>query len=244
MKPIQVFLRTCFYSPNQDLPNRTRPTWFSKVKCFRNFGETINNDLADYTFIHDNKFGPPADYILKDSKGFLDTITCGTEAESFLKTMDYVLSCNNLSDDTIIYFLEDDYLHKPGWCKALIEGFKLGADYLSLHDHADKYRDYPDLKSKILLSETTHWRTTPSTCNTFACKLKTLRQDAEIHRKYSENLKITQDWAKFEDLQSRGRVLLSSIPGLSTHCVPRDLSPITDWEILQSQTTNAIYYGD
>lgn len=242
MKPIKVFLRTCYHSPNQDLPNRTRPAWFSKRKCFENFKKTINNDLADYYEIFDAHFaisGPydSKPYYLEVRQGHDKIINEGTEAGSFLKTMDYALSLG-LPDETIIYFLEDDYLHLPNWCEALIEGLSLpGVDYVSGLDHGDKYRDYPDLVSKLFVSKSYHWRTTPSTTNTFACKLSTLRQDAEIHRKYSENLQITQDHSKFVDLCGRGRVLVTSVPGFSTHCVPGDLSPIIDWEKVQRLTS-------
>lgn len=239
MKPIRVFLRTCYHSPNQDLPNRSRPAWFDKEKCFWNIVKTYNQSLANVTVIYDEHFGKD------NTDNYFHYLNCferinineGTEAGSFLKTMDYILSLG-LPDETIIYFLEDDYLHLPNWCEALIEGLSLpGVDYISGLDHGDKYRDYPDLVAKLFVSKSYHWRTTPSTTNTFACKLSTLRQDAEIHRKYSENLKITQDHNKFVDLCGRGRTLVTSIPGFSTHCVPGDLSPIIDWEKVQRLTS-------
>ena len=33
------------------------------------------------------------------------------------------------------YFLEDDYLHRPGWCDVLLEGFTVNnASYVTLYD--------------------------------------------------------------------------------------------------------------
>ena len=43
---IEVFLRHCYSSPNQALPNRKRPPWFDKVKVFENLKRTIDPDLA------------------------------------------------------------------------------------------------------------------------------------------------------------------------------------------------------
>jgi len=250
MKPIHVFYRTCYHSPNQDLPNRSRPEWFSKEKCFKNFKETINLELADYTVIYDARLDPrntitiPLYMFIKEGTGLI--ISAGTEAESFLETLNIAL--NTCKQGQIVYFLEDDYIHTPGWCEKLLDGFELGADYISGLDHRDKYKDYPDLKSKLYVSQTCHWRTTPSTTNTFAVPYQTLVEDAELHRKYSENPEITQDWAKFEDLQNRGRVLLTPIPGFSTHCNPNDMSPAVDWERIQKNSLCehewAEHYGD
>ena len=239
MKPIHVFYRTCYHSPNQDLPNRSRPEWFSKEKCFKNFKKTINTELADYTVVYDRFFDTqqeikiPLYMFVKDGDGVI--ISKGTEAGSFLETLNLAIS--KCIPGQIVYFLEDDYLHTTNWCEKMLDGFELGADYISGLDHRDKYTNYPDLKSKLFVSKSCHWRTTPSTTNTFAETYNDLVEDAEIHRKYSENLKITNDWAKFEDLQNRGRVLLSSIPGFSTHCNPNDMSPAIDWEIIQRITT-------
>ncbi len=236
MKPIQVFLRTCYHSPNQDLPNRTRPEWFDKDKVYRNFLNTINNELADHTIIYDTHFSPDKGKLATKTLNSL-LIDEGTEAGSFLKTLDHVLSLN-LPDETIIYFLEDDYLHRPNWCEALIEGLSL-ADIASLYDHKDKYLHYPDLTSKLLVSDSCHWRTTPSACNTYACKMGTLRADIETHRKHSTNCAngISNDHSKFTELWQRGRTLISAVPGFSTHC-DGFVSPVINWEkIINNKTT-------
>ena len=205
MKPIQVFYRTCYHSPNQDLANRSRPDWFSKEKCFKNFKKTLNPELVDYTVVYDSYHQPDGDGnippMIKSESFRIRNI--GSEAGSFLETLNLALrTCNS---GQIVYFLEDDYLHTNNWCDKMLEGFELGADYLTGLDHGDKYRDYPALKSKLFVSDSCHWRTTPSTTNTFAVKYETLVEDAEIHRKYSENLQITQDWANIVTGKQIGR---------------------------------------
>ena len=152
----------------------------------------------------------------------------------------------NLPEDTVIYFLEDDYLHRPGWCEVLLEGFEL-APYVTLYDHADKYFDsgYDNLLSKVMVTNSTHWRTVPSTCNTYAMELKTLREDYSIHKYFSDisfqshlppgelvnGHPNGQSWdhAKFVHLESIGKKLISCLPGYSTHCAPF-YSPTIDWE--------------
>ena len=123
MKKIQVLLRQCFYSPNTSLANRKRPEWFDKTKVFENFKNTINPELADYKIIYDEKYGPINETFLADEPN-VEIINYGYEAGSFSKTVDIAVGLD-ASDDTIIYFIEDDYLHRPGWCEILLEGFTL-----------------------------------------------------------------------------------------------------------------------
>jgi hypothetical protein len=49
------------------------------------------------------------------------------------------------------------------------------------------------------------------------------------------------DHEMFAELEKKGRILLTPIPGLSTHCVNNLLSPCVDWEkylINQTQKFN------
>jgi len=165
---IEVFLRHCYSSPNQALPNRKRPPWFDKVKVYENLKRTINPDLAKINIIYDEHFGPIGDTFL-DSEENTEIINCGNEAGSFLRTLEIVES-RGYDDDTIIYFVEDDYLHRENWCEVLIEAFSLPTQYVSLYDHLDKYIDsgYDNLESKVFFTDSCHWRTVPSTCNTYA----------------------------------------------------------------------------
>lgn len=238
MIPIEVFVRHCFYSPNADAPNRSRPEWFHKERCWSNLKYTLRfEDHIGISVIYDNHFGPINNdlYNGKFDPNFykkisVHEINCGTEAESFLAMLDIIMA-KNLPDETIIYMVEDDYLHLRGWPDILREGIATGAQYVTLYDHADKYQLYPDLRSRILVTESTHWRTTPSTTNTYACTMAQLRKDIDIHRKYSleTDNKITRDNEKFLALGALGRTLISPMPGWSTHC-DGNLSPIIKWD--------------
>ena len=223
---IEVFLRHC-YTSKVNLSGANRPDWWDKEKVFKNFKNTLNPETTNYTIIYDEHYGKQEDTFLKDEKAV--TINCGKESESFCKTLDYIL-LHNFDDDTIIYFLEDDYVHRPGWDKILIDGFALPTHYVTLYDHGDKYQEmYKDFMTKILHTKLSHWMPTPSTTNTFAVKFKTLKEDYNIQKKWSTDYEPSADHAKFIELNQRGRNLVSSIPGYSTHAHKDFLSPCIDW---------------
>lgn len=229
-KKIQVFIRYCYYSSAS--AHKNRPEGFTHEKCFENLLETADRDKVELTFLLDTHFAKPqVHFVQKQSEFPVVEIDAGEEGKSFLALIDHVLS-KDYSDDTLLYFLEDDYLHRKGWADILIEGFSLpNIDYLTLFDHRDKYDLdlYGDLTSQLFHTTSCHWRTTPSTTNTYAMKMATLKEDLATHRKYSEGYRISLDHDKFLDLYSQGRRLISSVPGYSSHCEPAYSSPCHDW---------------
>ena len=226
---INVYLRHCYYSKIQESPGKQRPKWWDKEKVFQNFKNTLNPETTSYTIIYDEHYGKIEDTFLSQEEN-VSIINCGGEAKSFIETLNIVKNTPHRKGE-IIYFLEDDYLHKPNWDKVLLEAFTLGADYATLYDHADKYMDlYREFRTKVLHTKSSHWMATPSTTNTFAVEYSTLRNDFEIHTKYSTDVEPSLDHQKFLDLSKKGRVLISSIPGYSTHCQADLLSPCIDWK--------------
>jgi len=226
---IKVFVRHCNISANS--ANKPRPNWYSREKCWNNLNETIDQDTS-ITVLFDGT--PNESHFLYDREDI--DIVClpgGNDAKSFLNLLEYVKDLN-LDDDTIIYFLEDDFIHRPAWTNILREGFRyIGSDYITLYDHSDKYNEsmYGNLQSKILVTPSIHWRTTPSTTNTYAMLSKTLNKHYDIHVEYCDlNKGVTQDHAKFTRLWNEGSHLISCIPGYSTHCELEWLSPIINWE--------------
>ena len=250
-KPIEVFLRHCYYSKLQELPDRSRPFWFNKIKVFENFKDTLNPDLVNYTIVYDEFYGSIDKTFLSQEKN-VKIIKCGNECDSFLETLNIIQS-QNFDDEQIIYLLEDDYIHRPGWCDIMLEGFNINSHYLTLYDF-----DFFIAKGylcEIFTTPSSHWRAVPATTNTFACKYKTLLEDLEIHQKYSdkniwipeltsENLEedsgyyFSKDYDKFWKLQRQHKYLISPIPGWSTHCDSNYISPIINWE----NVINTNYY--
>ena len=233
---IHIFQRHCNFSLNSH--NKPRPIWFDREKIFDHLISTLD-ERVKYTAFHDSGNGEITDHFLNGKDVNKISKKGGNDAQSFLNLLNYVVE-QNYADEDIIYFLEDDYLHKPGWVDVLLEGFEyIGADYYTLYDHPNKY--YPEmwdkLPSYLLATPTVHWRTTVSTTNTYACRFKTLKQHFDIHVLYCDLVeKWTKDHDKFTHLWNNGSNLVSCIPGYSAHVEDHMLSPITNWENTLNQT--------
>lgn len=238
---IEIFVRHCYASSAS--AHKSRFPGFSREKCYHNLIHTLNEDDVRITFFLDTAKATQDEHFLKRQKRFpVIEINAGTEAASFLAMLDYALQ-QDIHPRTIVYFLEDDYIHKPDWIKILREGLSIAdADYVTLFDHKDKYlSQYQHVQSRIFHTQSCHWRTTPSTTNTYAMYFETLQRDAQLHRHFSEGRSITADHEKFCALTHNGAVLLSSIPGWSTHVEPEYASPCSDWHSVLENTSNTNY---
>jgi len=135
---------------------------------------------------------------------------------------------DNWDDNDIIYMVEDDYLHLSGWPTALQNVYDVypSLNYVSLYDHPDKYSQrYVGLHSQIIISNYCHWRTVPSTCGTFAGRVKDFKQDKHIHFNLG-------DHNKFKLLEQANKSIVSAMPALATHCVDPWVSPFRNWKDL------------
>ena len=228
VRKIEVFSRHCYFSTISQHKNRFFN--FSRFQCYRNLLETIDLSSANLTFILDVAKGG-VHFLNQEANHPVIKIREGTEAGAFLKLLQ-IVEAKNFHPDTILYFVEDDYLHQRGWVQRLFEVMELkGIDYATLYDHKDKYTElYQKLSSKIYVTASNHWRTIPSTTQTFAVRWKTLQEDLQIHRKYSSHCSISADHQKFLALTKKGRTLVSSVPGFSTHVEVEFASPCFDWE--------------
>ncbi|MCX6990840.1 MAG: hypothetical protein NTX49_07260 [Chlamydiae bacterium] len=241
--PIEIFVRHCHFSDVS--AHKKRPKGFSREKCHKNFLSSIEGQPGvNVTFFLDTFYPMEKRHFILDQDLYpVVQMSEGREGGSFCFMLEYVLS-RKFSPDTIIYFLEDDYLHRNGWVDVLREGIDLlGIDYVTLYDHRDKYflESYKGLKLELFLSKSAHFRTTPSTTNTYAMKFATLQRDKEIHFAFSRGKKITEDHAKFLNLSAKGARLISPIPGWSCHMEPEYMSPCIDWDcLLQEEITTPI----
>jgi hypothetical protein len=126
---LKSFLRHCYYSKLQELPDRTRPKWFNKIKVFENFKNTLDPNLVNYTIVYDEFYGS-IDKTFLQRKKCRRLLNVEVKMIVFFKTLDIIQS-RNFDDDQIIYLLEDDYLHRPGWCDIMLEGFTINSSYLT-----------------------------------------------------------------------------------------------------------------
>lgn len=227
---IRIFQRHCNFSSNSS--HKGRPKWFNREKIFNTLMSTIDNRV-EYTAVFDNGSGDITEHFLSNKKTNIIEIEAGSEAKSFLSVLNHVKN-QNYNDEDIIYFVEDDYIHRKGWVDILLEGVEMiGADYYTLYDHPDKYYlpMYENLQSKIIATNSVHWRTTPSTTCTFACKFGTFKKYYDIHTKFcNAEQNYTKDHDMFLCLWEMGSNLVSCIPGYSAHVENHMLSPLINWE--------------
>ena len=213
--------------------SKVKPTYIDNEMCLKNFCNVFFDHIHDIRIIADNCSEDTLNMIAK----YIDPVntekvSVGHGAGTFNLALDMALE---LSDDEIVYFLENDYLHKPESDKILEEGFELGSDYVALYDHPDKYMDggNPFVEgggevTKVFLSDSCHWKLTNSTTMTFAAKVKTLRRDEAILRKHTSG-KHPNDFQMFLELRDQGRTLITPLPGYATHGETEWLSPLTKW---------------
>lgn len=229
---IRIFQRHCNFSTQS--AHKPRPDWFDRENIFDSFILTLD-ERVEYTAFHDSGNGSIEEHFLNNKNVNKVSMLGGNDAQSFLNVLNYVIE-QKYDDNDIIYFLEDDYLHREGWVDIMLEGFEyIGADYYTLYDHPDKYYlpMYENLQSKIIATPSIHWRTSPSTTNTYACKFGTLKKHLDIHVKSCDLVeKWTKDHTKFTELWEIGSNLISCIPGYSTHVEGNMLSPTIKWNII------------
>ena len=223
-----IISRHCAFSTVS--ANKVRPSWFSRKACRNSILEADDGETLFIDYYDENR-GPIEAHFLPQtptpSNHKLIIANHGEEAAAFLGVLEVALS---LEGNPTVYIVEDDYLHYGNCMDAVEAGLSTGASYVTLYDHADKYTSYGNLQTSLRVAGGVHWRTTPSTTNTYAFKLNTLKRDIAIHRKHSTGVSISTDHQKFLELWSAGSSLISCIPSMSTHCETEFLAPNVDWE--------------
>jgi glycosyltransferase involved in cell wall biosynthesis len=216
--------------------NKVKPEYINNENCLKNALDTFKD--CNWHIIADNCSIDTTQMICKYiEEDKIHHVSVGHGAGTFNLALDYALT---LPDDEIVYFLENDYLHKKDSNIIIKEGIKLGANFITLYDHPDKYipgnlggNPYVDVDggetTKLYISKSCHWKITNSTTMTFACSVKTLKNSESILRKHTSG-SHPNDFHMFLELQEKGFILISSVPGYSTHGETQWLSPLTNWE--------------
>jgi glycosyltransferase involved in cell wall biosynthesis len=217
--------------------NKVKPDYIDNETCLKNFCNVFFNHIYDILIIADNCSDATLEMIKKYiDPGNIIKVSVGHGAGTFNLALDKALT---YADDEIVYFLENDYLHKQCSPEILKQGFELGASFVALYDHPDKYLD-PSRggnpyctggaeDTRVYLTESCHWKITNSTTMTFASKVSTLKRVEPILRKHT-NTSHPNDFDMFLELRSQNELLISSIPGYATHGETKWLAPLTDWQ--------------
>ena len=224
--------------------NKVKPDYINNENCLRNFCNVFFDHIYDILVIADNCSDDTITMINK----YIDPVNIrkvnvGHGAGTFNLALDEALRYDY---STTIYFVENDYIHLPGSPQILEEGFDLGADYMNLYLHPDKFMSpmqggNPEVDSdggyltKIYRGETQLFGMFNSTTMTFAAKVKTLKEDESVLRKYTTGT-YPQDFQMFLELRDNGKVLLTPLNTFATHGETAWLSPL--YEIKQDGLVN------
>ena len=218
---------------------KTKPTYINNENCLKNALSIFRIDEHEWVIIADNISEETNKMLLKYVPNeVIHRVDIRSGAGTFNYALDIALKSN---DNDVVYFLENDYIHKVNSDGILLEGINTGGDYVSLYDHPDKYipanrGGNPFIENdggevtKVYLTKSCHWKMTNSTTMTFASKVKTLKEDESILRKWTNMGDYPRDFDMFIELREKGKVLLTPMPGYSTHGETAWLSPLTDWE--------------
>ena len=217
--------------------NKVKPDYINNENCLANATKEFDDSI--WSVIADNVSSDTNDmiqkYVTRDCILYTEK---GNGAATFNLALDEALTYD---DDEIVYFIENDYLHKPGSQKIIQEAFELGAPFVSLYDHPDKYLGpnqggNPHCEggaedTRVYKTDSVHWKITNSTTMTFAAKVSTLKKNESILRSHTSGTH-PNDFSMFMNLRSHNELLITPIPGYSTHGETAWLTPFTKWHLI------------
>jgi len=180
--------------------SKIRVTGFSKLACLEN----LLSAFPEYKMvcIADNCDDETLHLLEKKDFFYFESTQLG-QVQSFYHLIRF--SLNHFESEDIVYVIEDDYWHIPEASATLEEGLHF-FDYVTLYDHPDKYggfefgtnpyvcHDKLSEPTRIFKGNKALWRTTNSTTHSFACSVKTLREDSYIWLGKLKRRHILQDF--------------------------------------------------
>jgi len=223
-----------YYRTSESGYNKVKLPFVNNENCLKNFCKRFQSHIDDIIVIADG-IGENTQKIIEQyvNKNNILNVRMGNGAATFNYALDLALKHD---DEEIVYFVENDYLHREESEKVLCEAFELGTQFCTLYDHLDKYFDGPNPyvqdggeETKVFLSKSCHWKFTNSTTMTFAGKVKYLKQFESTFRKYTST-SHPHDFHMWIEIRNLGGSLMSPIPGYSTHGDLPTVAPLINWE--------------
>jgi hypothetical protein len=221
-----------------------RPEWFDKrvalVSLLHSASKAGDTDL---TFVNDGPLPRDREDLIAAAGQVVPLAGAGNSG-SYRTALRAALD-SGWSEDDLVYFCEDDYIHTPTALSLL----RLAADelvdaaYFSLYDHPDLYGRHARFRSTINVAGSHHWRRVPSTCMTFGARLGALRRDRWLHwvgtvpNTPRDQLiwRATLGTGAFAALpRRRSGSMISPMPSLATHAEVGQLAPGVDWPAIAS----------
>ena len=220
--------------------SKVKPDYITNEACLKNFCNVFFDHIHDIQIIADNCSENTLSMIAKYIDPInIEKVSVGHGAGTFNLALDKALK---FDDKEVVYFVENDYLHKQQSPKILQEGLSLGASFVALYDHPDKYLDpskggNPYCEggaedTRVYLTDSCHWKITNSTTMTFASTVETLKRTEPTLRKYTNQGHYPDDFKMFLELREQNDLLITPIPGYATHGETAWLSPLTDWSTI------------
>jgi hypothetical protein len=211
-----------------------RPEWFDKWLSLKNF-MTVFSEHNDITIVADNVNDDAYQKLISLYPDVnVERTNFGSNAGSFIFSLEEACT---LDPATIVYFVEDDYIHHEGSDLIIEQGLSI-SPYVSLYDHPDKYwGGNVNKQSTIFMTNDVHWRTTESTTMTFASTVQFLLKDKDLFYKWcfgTDNW--THDTQLFSAISER-RGLITPIPGYATHMDSWVMAKMVDWKEVLDRTT-------
>lgn len=214
--------------------NKIKPPYINNESCLTNALRRFSLKDSNWFIIADNVSDQTKVMIKRlipnDNVVY---VSIGHGAGTFNLALNKALELDN---EEIVYFVENDYLHRSKAFSVLTEGISLGADFVSLYDHPDKYINgvNPYVEdggefTKVFITKSCHWKLTNSTTMTFACKVRTLKKYKPIILKHTSGTH-PNDFDMWIDLRNEGASLITPLPGYSTHGETNWLTPLIDWK--------------
>lgn len=221
--------------------NKIKPSYITKLNCLKNALNVFKGNNVYFKVYVDSVIPSTEKMIHKlcDNRENTEVINIDTHSNGFSFRKVYEDACK-LSNDDLVYFLEDDYLHLENALECLKNAAEWNyTDYITLYDHPDKYDNFsydvnPFCKdmgeaTKVFKTDNHHWKITNSTTMTFAAFVDTLKRDKEIFWRYTE-IGYPYDFEIFKTLSEENKFVSSPIPSLSTHGETKFLAPFVDWK--------------
>jgi hypothetical protein len=214
--------------------NKIKPDYINNENCLKNALKIFPWTEHNWSIIADNISEETNNIIQKYiPRDHIYYVSVGYGAGTFNLALDEALKED---DNEIIYFLENDYIHLSNSFQIINEIINLGADYGTLYLHPDKFLppsqggnpevDYDGgYLTRIYRGETQLYHLVNSTTMTFFSKVKTLKEDESILRKYTSET-YPHDFQMFLELRDKGRTLVCPLNTFSTHGESRWLAPL------------------
>ena len=214
--------------------NKVKPDYITNENCLKNFCNVFYDHIYDIQVIADNCSDATIDMINKYTDPInIERVSIGSGAGTFNYALDKALQW---PDDTLVYFVENDYIHLQNSPKIIENMIQMGASYATLYLHPDKFMSpsqggNPEVDTdggyttRIYRGKTELYAMFNSTTMTFAATVGTLLDDEAILRKYTEGT-YPRDYEMFLALRSKGKALLCPLNAYATHGETAWLAPL------------------